>query len=609
MDSTALSGDRNPLLNHVVLQTIFKTMKFNVKDFSNFRLVSSFWHEESLPIWRQNTELLVTAIKRPKNATTAVGIYHDDYLKLLESRKDPYQLRKYPYHHYKVQRWELQLKSKGRGHRYRRQQIFWEKVGPLMTHLVIDECTFFKADDFRNVIFNWTPSLQSLTLYKNAFKCDRPSDAVARLDPTIKEHQKPTNVQKNLTRFQIDCVIGSYFSSNQDIQVLHRSYPYFWAFWSEPPVTWMEIFLHFPNITRMRIDNISQKYGDTPAEFLELLKSIEKIRNEVDPECLSNLIELDIENLQRRSTMLPQNIANCFQRLKFPLKKLQLDAACLPSGGKEALEHMLETHSGTLETLLVARSVYWPKFTRFQFRTQMQALTILDFSTNIVTNLGFLKQTPNLKSCSLNFKEDGFYPTDSNPCNCKNIQYDCYPLVRKTNFEEFNQLVLPDLEKLYLGKEILTGTQIFQLGNIMPNLKEVRMGLGNNGFSTLCQVWKGLKVLKIHAFQVQEKAILGVIQTKTKSKNQSRLPNLTDLKDLESFEMGFLKDKTFKLGLTNDSILFGLFPLTNLKNIQLCLSPLVSDEVLDQIESRFRNCKKLIFKCKPPPVLGNPDGF
>jgi len=39
--------------------------------------------------------------------------------------------------------------------------------------------------------------------------------------------------------------------------------------------------------------------------------------------------------------------------------------------------------------------------------------------------------------------------------------------------------------------------------------------------------------------------------------------------------MGYLRDKTFELGLSNASILHGILALKNLKDVQACLSPKV----------------------------------
>jgi len=48
--------------------------------------------------------------------------------------------------------------------------------------------------------------------------------------------------------------------------------------------------------------------------------------------------------------------------------------------------------------------------------------------------------------------------------------------------------------------------------------------------------------------------------------------------DLRAFQMGYLRDKTFEMGLSNASILHGIFRLKCLVEFRACLSPKVIDK-------------------------------
>jgi len=81
------------------------------------------------------------------------------------------------------------------------------------------------------------------------------------------------------------------------------------------------------------------------------------------------------------------------------------------------------------------------------------------------------------------------------------------------------------MKTLNLENQLCTGEQIEKLAKIMPNLINLHVGLGNDGFQMVCEVWKKLNELEIHPFQVDEKHLLGM---KTR-RSHYHYPNLTDL--------------------------------------------------------------------------------
>jgi len=102
----------------------------------------------------------------------------------------------------------------------------------------------------------------------------------------------------------------------------------------------------------------------------------------------------------------------------------------------------------------------------------------------------------------------------------------CYSIIATTNLDELNDLVLPKLKTFAVANELCTGIQIQKLAKIMPNLRELYVGLGNDGFEMVCKVWSRLEKLEIHPFQVDEEGLLGI----KIGEKCYHLPNITDLK-------------------------------------------------------------------------------
>jgi len=106
-----------------------------------------------------------------------------------------------------------------------------------------------------------------------------------------------------------------------------------------------------------------------------------------------------------------------------------------------------------------------------------------------------------------------------------------YPIISQTNFDELKDVVLPKMKTLYIAGQICTGEQVERLARIMPNLVDLRIGLGNDGFQMVCKVWNKLEEVNINPFQVDEQGLLGM---KTGGKYH-HFPNITDLKRKPGF--------------------------------------------------------------------------
>jgi len=226
-------------------------------------------------VWRKNAELVLHEEHfDDDNFLTSVG-----YMTLLESPNDSYQLKRLPFRTYKIHNSNLDFVNED-------VFSFWKKIGTLMWHLCLDMCTFKTSEDFRKIVFELTPNLESLELYANRFTEDRPSDKAIRLDPTRKEHLKPINIQKNLKKFHAD--LETAYDDDDDDNSTDFDSDYIL------PTTWMELFVHFPKIDGISLQSITNEDGESIEELVEFLKSMEIIRDNVGSEYFAKLKLLDV---------------------------------------------------------------------------------------------------------------------------------------------------------------------------------------------------------------------------------------------------------------------------------------------------------------------------
>jgi len=204
-----------------------------------------------------------------------------DYMTLLQSPEDPYQLKKHPFRKFRIQDWDLNQDNN------EEMLTFWTQVGPTMTHLSLDRCTFERAEDFQQILFELTPSLESLVLYQSKFKFDRPSQQAIRLDPTRKEHLKPENAQKNMKNLFVRLQPQDDDDDYDDDAA---------ACWSILPITWIELFAHFPNIEQVMLTDLTNEEGRATDELVECVHSMEIIRDTLGSGYFANLKELYIHD-------------------------------------------------------------------------------------------------------------------------------------------------------------------------------------------------------------------------------------------------------------------------------------------------------------------------
>ncbi|CAL8136275.1 unnamed protein product [Orchesella dallaii] len=576
MAANPLNKKRNPLLDHVIVEHLFSVIPFDTKNFANFRLVCKLWCKESLPIWRKNAQIFVTDAKK-MNANN--HIHYNKYICLFDSKYDLYQLRKHPFRKFAIKHWDLRFDGRKNSGRLK----FWEKIGPLMTSLYMEECDIYRLEDFRKVLFEITPNLESLFLIKNIYRIDRPDESEVRLDPNRDEHRKPEFIQKNLTTLEICLEVGDLFHFSMEELV---NDDYIWNV-EELPITWMELLIHFPMIQNMWLSWLSEYDGWDALE--ECLVSMQLIRDALDePQYFSSLTHLNMNNVgiygYRR---FPRDIAKLLERLNFPLKTLNMDLGKRTSDG--ALKLLFETHADTLEGLKLTWRKNSQLFFNFPCGVNLSALKILEASDPSILNLSFLKHTPNLRILSMYNKGDIYHPNPQENSIKKmgetkpGVKPKVFEVISKTNFEAFNNgLVLPYMEKFLMSEEICDGSQIELLSKLMPNLKHLRIGLGNEGFQMVCKVWKKLEQLQVNPFQVDEMGLLGVSEGK-----RYHLPNLTDLKDLRVLQLGSSYVPNLQYCLSTSSIINGVFSLKYLNGFNACLSKSIPDEVRTELATRY----------------------
>ncbi|CAL8128688.1 unnamed protein product [Orchesella dallaii] len=572
-----MESQRNPFLDHAILTSFFQSVPFDLKEFKNFRLVCKTWNQASIRQWRQKAWLAV----RERSTTVDHSLFQltlKQFLEMMEIPGDPYQLLgKNHYRRYKVKiggRWGLGFCGK-------EQMQFWNNVGPMMTHLKIFQSSIKSLEDFGVILFAKTPNLNFLSLesvglvyhyYDVELRRIRAreqgiSDASDLVWSEILRPTSSSDVQKNLTHLEINLGGASYGLG----------------------INWMYLLVRFPNIKSIKLQMFSGQ------GVYRLFKSLSLVRANCGADVMKNLQKLDLLNSTRTAVgVFCSGTTALLPDFSFPITSLAVDIGVdmRPSRFQE----LLQLYSYTLRELVVYRGPAVPPFITFPFGVDLPHLNELRLIGPVCQDLKFLRDTPQLKVLVLidgtKYLEKEVlhsYVDFSLPSVLDKITWTQGlrggdSMIANTNFSgiELTSVVLPSMVEFVVDQELCNGDQVRELARMLPNIKRLRLGLGNDGFLTVCESWKQLEHLDIEPFDVDEEGILGVLDGQ-----MYRQANLTDLKRLRLLRMGYHSQDRNGGHLTTNSILHGLLVAESLMEVSYAVAPKVKKKVKDMLDAKF----------------------
>ncbi|CAL8133299.1 unnamed protein product [Orchesella dallaii] len=563
LEPTPMDGGDNPMLLYPVLKKIFESRIFNRADLKNFRLVCKEWSNASLERWRKEATLTLTDDPPPshngdnsasENSKTK-GLTLSEFLDMVDMPGDPFQLlqtNKFRSYNIKFSQ-DLCLSQPDR-------RIFWDKIGPLMTHLNISNSKISSVQDLAEILFQDIPNLEDFA-FVNDFPLDRNKLPYPFGSYEAQMHGFMSNWDDRLRPLS-DQILTKL--TKLDINLKSKCFP----------LSWVYFLGRVPNIKELTLRSFSTLFYEAPTsdgefdltnDLEELVRSLVTVRETLGPSYFSQLKGLHLLNFDDSGRFQPF--------LLEPLRDLRLGITFLsfditPIHSVIAFREMLRMYSDTLEKLNIFRAhkcnthrTHLP----LTHGVELLHLKELYLSDQIFGNLDFKKNLSNLRTLELDY------------CSC---------LRNCTSYDfssgDLQNVVLPLMQELLLSKELCRGVIVKKLGRLMPNLKKLRIGLGSNGFTTLCKTWKDLESLEIEPNAVTESAILGGAGDRKYS-----VPNITDLKELTSFTMGHSEPGTAQGQLSNDSIVYGILACEKLKHVSIADPSKASKEVKEMLTSKF----------------------
>ncbi|CAL8131099.1 unnamed protein product [Orchesella dallaii] len=545
-------NENNPLLQYPVLKNLFEANILNTMDLKNARLVCKEWAKASLDRWRKEATLTLTDNAPPSPddnsaSSSKDGLALSEFLEMINTPGDPFHLLETKgFRKYNVKFSQDLCFSQPE------KRIFWEKIGPLITHLQISKSRISSVEDLAGILFKHLPNLESF-IYKNDFPLDTedlpyPVDKYEMTLPWNWDEQlRPLDSQilKKLTKL--------------DITLKSECFPFSWAYF----------FARVPNIKELKLQSFPDYVYILPGgqelnELFSFFRSLQSVRETLGLNYFSLLSKLDLfEVYDERLNIFPMAILSLLRDLRLPLTFLAFDISC--STSLLAFPEILKLHSDTLETLKVFRSKCIRSIPReFPYGVDLPHLKELHLSGPIFKNLNFLKKLPKLRHLELDY------------C-CILFKYFTGNFSRGV----YKNVVLPRIETLWLSQEVCGRETVKGLKRLMANLKKLKIGLGNQGFAEVCNTWKHLETLYVDPNFVTESAILGSVGGRKYS-----VPNITDLKELTTFAMGWEPGMT-KGQLTSNSIVDGILACEKLKHVLIAAQPRASHKVREMLTSKF----------------------
>ncbi|CAL8146958.1 unnamed protein product [Orchesella dallaii] len=575
-DKTLVS-DKNPFLNHLILETLFKVA--SVEALRDFRLVNKLWWEKSLPHFRSNYRL---SFQGEFEAHSVPWEKVDQFLEWVNLPNDPFLLQKYPFQKYNVSNWRLRLNNNPGLHQ------FWEDFGPLMKDLKIENCRLYGVTDTERILFDLTPNLESLTLNWNWYH--QLSRAEREAEPKRGEVVVPNlNLKKLIISLKEELIFVEPEYPEYESSRRGRSNDEFL------PISWTNILKTFPNLKGLQLEHIDSdqnEYEETEGGYssINTLLSVARRLRETTANAYQ-IEELNIVNAQENALYsFPRSTLNRLLKLQFPLTQLELDIGV--HTGSSDFKKILEMYCETLKVLKVYRAPYTSAFTRFPFGVVMKSLEELQLKGPIATSLVFLENTPNLKILRILNQNhylayDKFFRAesrhgsdDSDGFNAVLWDYqEPISMIEQTDFSQLENKVNSNLVEFVNGDEVCTGEQMRSLAKVMPNLQRLRIGVGDDGFRVLCDEWKSsmMELELAPSSTVHAGVFAGILGDCHDA--STRPPNITDLKYLRNFEMDMIS--------SDDAIYKGLLRLPHLNKLSMKCAPTVSDEAFNLLMSKF----------------------
>ncbi|CAL8135865.1 unnamed protein product [Orchesella dallaii] len=533
--------NQNPMLNHVILRILFGLIPFKLEEFKNFRLVSRVWNDCAVTFVHQNAWLKLDIL----NQTMFQNLHGDGegswirspLLELISRCSEDYpdQLDPNPLLQGTLHSFKKFLLSKQRvWDVYQPPDVnsLWQTCGPLMTHLDISD-SYINSNDFRRIIFEFTPNLQVFIFKKCNFRADASTSAIAPRGLVWDDRFRPqqSTINKNLTHLTIMC----------DDTLDHGF-----------PINWIEFACYFPNLKNMKLGLHAWRNKVAIRSLEKFLRAVILVRQNCGQHYLAQLEHLDIlENPCNISLdRLPRTVLLLLRQLAFPLATLALDIGDTHYRvDRLALKNTLELHSSSLQNLTLHRGYYQHPFSS-SFR--LPNLTKLILIGHIPKNLYFLKHLPMLKVFVLlhehssvdvlNMKQEWSTMYSGLKIGFGYASYIPLPfhVIENTDFSlrKLRGVVLPNLETFIVGTELCKWKQIRNLAKLMPNIKTLQLGTGNGGFRMVCKYWSQLEHMHVEPMDVTEFGIFGV-----QNGERYRLPNITDLKSLKTISLGYSSEQ------------------------------------------------------------------
>ncbi|ODM92252.1 hypothetical protein Ocin01_14430 [Orchesella cincta] len=555
----------DPMMNSVVLQTLFKFA--SIEEIKTYRQVCRIWNEVSLVRMRRDGWVRLVSSKSETN-----GLYFEDYLDEINgvaTTSNPFQFGKHPYNNFKLNNFKrISLVDGDDG----RQLEFWSKCGPKMKQLEISNSSFRSVKDFEGIFFRFVPSLKCLYLKETTISVSQPGKGKKRTEIDLKDAPPELTI-----------------NSLEELNLIRAGRSDFLS-----PVKWRRFLGQYPKMKSLSVANNVRFNFRSPGHDLDnILTAMTTVAREQGISW--NLEKLDL--LFMGTAVFETHHLQPFQQLQLPITTLRLQVGYNTASNE--FEELLKTCAPTLRKLVVYRDP-----------DDLDALTELWLTgRGVRPRLDFLAFTPNLERCIL--AQDignSLLAAGSRVSGHETLERlrgkpgdnPVAPLIEKnvmenTDFSKLEHLVCPKLEELIISgrdETIFSPGHVAALCRVMPNLKTLMLGLGNDGFRVACEGWKQLEVLIVQPCELDQYGLTGNAPISTL---KQRLPNLTDLKRLRYFGMGCLStsngwNKRSSTNLVNESVLNAILPLENLEGLTAVYDDdedKMSREVRDQLRSKF----------------------
>ncbi|ODN02662.1 hypothetical protein Ocin01_04027 [Orchesella cincta] len=524
------------------MQILGKIFSFlQIQSLKSSRLTCKIWRRAALPFLQKCSKVvLIRGGKADRDQYSFRNFL--EFISSLPPEEIPFQ-------HYYLDHWALNEK------REKSLKQFWDICGPSMKILHLSNVIFYEIQTIRNILYYWSPHLESLRLEDCLFYTITNENAFQKLKEELKaeDFDEPNlsyDYYDHVTVEQLKDVKREETVLNANTSLMEFAYDQLEE--EEFPLAWEEIFHAFPNIQKLNIGLTTK--ADQTTKLLEALNSVRQ-----DSQVMGSISELRFFRNSKTSCKLDLQDSHLYQISNIMCLPLtSLNFVVNESISLEAIANIVRQYSPVLKNLCLHSELEGEAPLELFKYQRFPSLTKLCVCMNVIGGtFSFVTIMPKLKKLHIWLKEEDF------SWDTKSMDE---AILRCLALKHSNQ----DMTEMSFGYTISVPKPVGLLCSWFRNLRVLMMALTDDIIRVVFRELEKLEEITVFDRHLTDAGITGNPASLSENspwsaKSAREFPYIGDLKKLWKFSLTFRRYEN----ITDASIYQGFMDVPGLSSLLL----------------------------------------